>query len=60
MTRSYGAKRRTQAEKQSAAFQFAVMSDRTDEEKIATLVRSYGMREPDAVAMVKRAKGGAL
>lgn len=58
MGRSYGAKRRTQAEKNAAALQFAVMADRTDEEKIATLMRSYGLNEPDAVAMVKRAKGG--
>lgn len=59
MGRTYGAKRRTQAEKNAAALQFAVMADRTDEEKVATLMRSYGMREPDAVALVERAKGGA-
>lgn len=59
MTRRYGNPKRTQADKRAAALQFAVMSDRSDEEKVATLMRSYGMREPEAVAMVKRAKGGA-
>lgn len=59
MTRSFGPKRRTAADKASAALQFAVMADRSDEDKVAVLVRSYGMREPDAVALVERAKGGA-
>lgn len=57
MTRPYGPKRRTAAEKASAALQFAVMADRTDAEKVEVLMRSYGMREPDAVALVERAKG---
>lgn len=56
MTRSFGPKRRTAADKASAALQFAVMADRSDAEKVATLVRSYGMTEPQAVALVERAK----
>ena len=58
MTRRYSRPTRTAADKASAALQFAVMADRTDEEKVATLKRSYGMSEPDAVALVERAKGG--
>lgn len=57
MTRSFGPKQRTRADKQAAALQFAVLADRTDEEKVEVLMRSYGMREPDAVALVERAKG---
>lgn len=59
MTRRYGSPKRTAADKATAALQFAVMADRTDAEKVETLMRSYGMSEPDAVALVKRAKGPA-
>lgn len=57
MTRRYGAKKRTKADKQAAALQFVVMSNRRDDEKVRALVASYGFTLPEAEAFVRRYAG---
>lgn len=54
MTRRYGAKKRTQADKRAAALQFVIMADRTDADKVRALVASYGFTQPEAEAFVAR------
>lgn len=50
--RQYGNKRRTKKEVATAALMLSVLSNRTREEKIDALVRSYGKTREQAERMV--------
>jgi hypothetical protein len=54
MTRSFGPKKQTQADKRTAALQLVVLGTRSPEDKIRALVSSYGFSEPDAHAFVAK------
>ena len=50
----HGRKEMTKADKKLAALQLVQFSQRTREELIDTLVRSYGFSEPEATEFVDR------
>lgn len=50
----YGRKKRTQKDKRIAALQFVVLSSKTKQEKVASLVASYGFNEMEAIGFVER------
>ena len=52
--RRYGNKARSKADKRAAALAFVTLSERSPEEKIETLVRSYGFNEPEAREFVHK------
>lgn len=53
MTRRYGNKARTKADKRAAALQFVILSDKPASDKVRSLVASYGFTQPQAEAFVK-------
>lgn len=55
--RRYGNPIRTKKDKRAMALQFVVMSSRTDEEKVQSLVSSYGFTEPEAHEFVRKHSG---
>ena len=60
MTRSYGPKKRTMADKRTAAVQLVILGSRSPEEKAAALVSSYGLTRPEAEALVLKHLGVRL
>lgn len=60
MTRAYGNKRRTKADKKAAAIAFVTLSNKSDVEKINALVRSYGFRIPEAEELIREVKARML
>jgi len=51
--RQYGSKQQSQKAKRAAATSFAVMSDKTKQEKAAILVSTYGFKtEQDAIEFI--------
>lgn len=53
MPRQYGNKARTKADKRAAALQFITWSDKSDAEKVQSLVASYGFREAEAYKFIR-------
>lgn len=60
MSRGYGPKPRTRADKLTAAVQLVVLGSRSPEEKAAALVASYGFTRPEAEALVHKHLGVRL
>lgn len=52
--RRYGSPKRTKADKRAAAMAFVIMANKSEAEKIDSLVRSYGFSESDARALVRK------
>jgi hypothetical protein len=52
----HGKKQMTKADKQLAALQLVQFSQRSRQELIDTLMRSYGFSEPEAIEFVDRNK----
>lgn len=49
--RQYGNKRRTQAEKRTAALQYLTFKHELTGDEITTLERSYGLSQPEAIKL---------
>lgn len=56
MTRGYGPKQRTKADKRAAAIGVLLWREKLGEDEVSMLMRSYGQSEPEARRLIAEEK----